>query len=1820
MQIIRNVAKASCVLAVLAVSLAVAPIAPPIVPHGIAEAQNALADDPLGPGSRDANWAPSNAGIVVAPFSRGENGLSAHYTEVDIGPDDEIVVAGTDNQPGTIFPLLVERVTDIEDGDLFVVRHHKDGTRDDKFAKGGIFRLDGTPDQVSSQNVDSWDIPSAVKVQPDGKILVAYSVFLPYDSTSFSQDVSPHLLRLNKDGTLDTTFNTTGKISIQALGTPFAGTSNPLNSFTSMRYALDMEVDANGKIVVVVSDGGFLNWVVRLQTNGSLDNTFSSNGVTDFEADPCRGVALQGEPTGALRSIALQPDGKILVGANVIQRVFGRPQFEGEFDSSAGQSRVFAELCDHDRDRTLGGLNEVTDRTEYLEDRHQDIRLFSITRLLANGETDTSFGHINSEGNRTGTAITRVGDLGSTLLESSDFSPTSDLLNTVIALEDGKILAVGTTGHFAEITEGYPAFGFTSGDFSTSFKNKRMALVRYKPNGDLDETFGADGTGIVVGRQGMVKGIRDRFDRHVDESGQAQQTGSFNWEEVSDATLDSQGRILVSARVANFSPSEASKRQDTDCNTNVCAFAVARFLPNGDIDVEGFGNAGLVSSQFGVSTFQAANLINGAANNAHADGIAVNSEGTIIAVGAVRNRFVRRLDAVVLALNSEGRLSRDTIWQGISTEILGNDDAGFLTAVAKQSDGKFVAVGTQTDSDSNENYWMVHRYNPNGTKEKGFGLRGGHQVVSISSVGSDGRLNAEARDVAIMPDGKIVVAGYSDQGSDATADNDFAVAVLNSNGMALDTSFSTDGKLTWDSSDDNDRLHGVALQPDGKIVVVGTIGSGATGQMHTCRLLADGSLDTSFDSDGCVTASLTSGSAGNDVIVVGDYVIAVGWGDESSSGNDRDFVAFFYSIDDGSLNSDLSWKASTADTESVNSSETDNEIASSVALVETGAQNKIVLSGVRVDSQSGAHEFAAVQLSFDSSGIGHDWKQRINFGTGMHAWANGAAVDSNGRIALAGVVGGSEIFASGMTRSTTARNIALARLLPDGAGGIDLDANFGGNAGSGRQIVNVGPSDSAGGVATGDGDRIVVFGSFLEGVHGQEHGMSHKYVAKRAIGAFAFRGQSSNTNLSISAELSTDGSTAASGTTGALTQQSADRFVRVVGQSNTHARLTPTVATGATLEFRAGTSGAFAAFAGPTTDWIALSEGRNVVQFKVTAENGNEQIYTANVFRSGTIALTPSTIDISEDSNASNNSVVVQVGLTTTAPAGGIVVAIAQQSGSSASASDYTLSPSTLTIAAGSAAGSFTLSATHDQSDEGTSEILQLSATSQGWQSASAFVTIEDDDDVGFIVSPLSLTLDLDNLSYPEPDCDNRPPDYDDCPIPDIKDEKVFYTIQPAVVPDGRLCIKFEDEDLANEIRAHSADIADSDYQTALTDYLADLTIWEAELAAHEAAYEVWLANFFAHDTARGKWNAEKKEFDDYQVAKEKFDAYQEAKTAFDADTTGTVPDPGDPPEDPGTAPTDPGDPPAGPGDAPEFDKSAPQPPPATHVSPLVDLENGNFVGNDSIPLFDPSNLPCYMSFDSTNWNEPKTVTVTASGTERDSDGKLDPEGTVIIKHTANAQGLGTDPGFLAAEFPSITITVTGVDPGNRCADGSKGPCSPSGGQGSGAQTPSLNNGGGGGGAIVGANQPPQFRSASAVRSVMENSPAGTLVGRPVTATDADGDPIVYSLSGADARPFRVERSTGQLTVNLGADLDHEAEKNNYSFSMIATSADGQTHTIEITVNVVNARLPSFVRSYDRNGDERIDLAELQQALSDFSAGRITLPHVLAIIRHYLSG
>jgi uncharacterized delta-60 repeat protein len=166
-----------------------------------------------------------------------------------------------------------------------------------------------------------------------------------------------------------------------------------------------------------------------------------------------------------------------------------------------------------------------------------------------------------------------------------------------------------------------------------------------------------------------------------------------------------------------------------------------------------------------------------------------------------------------------------------------------------QPDGKVIVAGNTRGRDQTTQI-ILARVNPNGTLDRTFGQKG-RSITLIRGPAGQNQLVAQAEQVRIQPDGKILVAGYLDA--------NWAVFRFNSNG-SLDKSFDRDGVQTFKSTL-GEAVFDMELLPRGKILVGGWAEPGRSGTSHSrdfglMRLNSNGSLDRSFGSKGYVLTDL----------------------------------------------------------------------------------------------------------------------------------------------------------------------------------------------------------------------------------------------------------------------------------------------------------------------------------------------------------------------------------------------------------------------------------------------------------------------------------------------------------------------------------------------------------------------------------------------------------------------------------------------------------------------------------------------------------------------------------------------------------------------------------------------------------------------------------------------------------------------------------------------------------------------------------------------------------------------------------------------------
>ena len=344
-----------------------------------------------------------------------------------------------------------------------------------------------------------------------------------------------------------------------------------------------------------------------------------------------------------------------------------------------------------------------------------------------------------------------------------------------------------------------------------------------------------------------------------DDGKQITDFGGYD-ESVQGSVLQPDGKIVV----AGFTNADGPGHN----------FALARYNADASLDTT-FSGDGKQTTDFAVTSEFAGSYDGGLA-------VALQPDGKIVVAG-YRYAADGYSDFALVRYNADGSLDTDFGDGGKqTTDFLGMND--FAQAVAVQPDGKFVLAG-QCECGANgasvaPNFALA-RYNADGSPDTTFSDDG--KQTNELGVGDEG-----ARALTLQPDGKIVVAGYIDY--------HFGVARYNADG-SLDTDFADAGKqtTTFGDGEGEDTGQGVAVQPDGKIVVAGnTIDFGR--RFALARYNADGSPDTDFGDGGeQMTEFGNSSDAGSGVALQADGKIVVAGSSEGENG--KEFALARYNSD-----------------------------------------------------------------------------------------------------------------------------------------------------------------------------------------------------------------------------------------------------------------------------------------------------------------------------------------------------------------------------------------------------------------------------------------------------------------------------------------------------------------------------------------------------------------------------------------------------------------------------------------------------------------------------------------------------------------------------------------------------------------------------------------------------------------------------------------------------------------------------------------------------------------------------------------------------------
>ncbi|MEZ4751328.1 MAG: hypothetical protein R3B54_12140 [Bdellovibrionota bacterium] len=704
------------------------------------------------------------------------------------------------------------------------------------------------------------DIANAVAIQTNGRIVVAG--FTDAGDNEFA------VARYLTNGNLDTSFSGDG------LNTADFGSGHDI--------ANAVAIQTNGRIVLAGSAYNGTNndiAVARFHTTGALDTTFSGDG---------RAITSIGTSEDAGHAMAIQPDGRILVAG--YGKIGGNDQFavvrfltRGALDTSfSGDGRVNTAFAGSTSDVAydmalqtdgkivVGGVSYGTNG-----------KLFALARYLTNGNLDTSF---SGDGLVTTSVATEGGALnGITILSNGKImavGKTLELTNRIVAVRyttngnldssfdnDGIFYySIGSGDDMAFAVKQAPNGSVAIAGATHTGSEYDFAALLFGGFGSLDNSFGTNGRVItpigsgdddalamryyrgktvLIGRT-VVGANWDialaRYDQNGSTAGGGAADPSFggtgrvgtdigNDDMANAAARDSQNRLLIAGYT----------NDGTDHN-----FLIARYTEDGVLD----------------TTFRTTGITTVAVSSTHdaANAVAVFSNGAVVAAGYQYNGTAQ--DFAVVKVTSAG--VPDTTFSGdgiATTSINAGDDVA--EAVALYTDGRVLAVGS-TVSGGNRQFALV-RYLSNGNLDNSFS-GDGIQTLSLTTNG-----DTSAFAVVLQSNGRIVVGGRAHDAAGKLV----AVARYLSNGT-LDNTFNGTGSVVTSLGSNGAELYGLAVDEVGSIFGVGRA-FGIRDKLAVVAYLSNGTLDASFSGDGI--AILSNGSrdlVGNSVVLGGGGKLVVG--------------------------------------------------------------------------------------------------------------------------------------------------------------------------------------------------------------------------------------------------------------------------------------------------------------------------------------------------------------------------------------------------------------------------------------------------------------------------------------------------------------------------------------------------------------------------------------------------------------------------------------------------------------------------------------------------------------------------------------------------------------------------------------------------------------------------------------------------------------------------------------------------------------------------------------------------------------------------------
>ena len=658
--------------------------------------------------------------------------------------------------------------------------------------RNGIARLnaDGTVDETFDPGSGADSFVDSIAVQPDGKLLVVSR-----------NQATGRIARFNNDGSLDTSFN------------PGSTASNG-NLYGKVD---SIAVQADGKVLI---GGGFTSYsgterkgIARLNSDGSLDSSFN----------PGTGAEVGINSIGRVHTIAVQTDGKVLIGGyfylyngtprSGIARLNGDGSLDPGFDSGTGVSgAVWSIALQVDGKMLIGGGFE----------RYNGTARNRIARLNSDGSLDTSFnpGTVTSDPpyNDVTVYTVAVQTDGKVLLGGEFTSYDGTARNSIARLNsDGSLdpsfdpgTGVSHTGlpHGIVYTVAVQTDGkmLVGGNFTTYNGTARRSIARLNSDGSLDPTLNtvsgandspysiavqADGKVLIGGEFTTYNGTARNSIARLNSDGSLDPSfnpgSGANWQVLS-SVVQADGKVLIGGvftsyngmarnRIARLN-SDGSLDTSFDPGTGV-NFPVRSVVAQADGKVLIGGDLGGIARLNSDGRLDLSFNPGGAGAYTHVWSIAVQPDGKIL-IGGPFTSYNGTARNGIARLNSDGSL--DTSFNP------GTGASGYVYSVVVQADGK-VLIGGAFSSYNGTGRNGIARLNSNGSLDTSFNPGSGTGGVFS---------------VALQADGKVLIGGYFSS-YNGTARK--GIARLNSNG-SLDTGFDPGSGAFYVLS--------IALQNDGR--------------------------------------------------------------------------------------------------------------------------------------------------------------------------------------------------------------------------------------------------------------------------------------------------------------------------------------------------------------------------------------------------------------------------------------------------------------------------------------------------------------------------------------------------------------------------------------------------------------------------------------------------------------------------------------------------------------------------------------------------------------------------------------------------------------------------------------------------------------------------------------------------------------------------------------------------------------------------------------------------------------------------------------------